>query len=168
MTVHAEDALRGARISEIFNLSFTVATLEAVGAEGLISGQDGEVLDLVAAAAATVGTVIADERSITEEKQVCVRVEESATSVASKAVDVPSVPSYQSQQVGLVEALSGRPYQARTPSPLPGSAERISEWAQWFIILGYLPRHSLCTGKVHPRLHTVIQDRTGRGQQQQP
>lgn len=109
MAVHTEDALRSARISEIFDLSFTVATLEAVGTEGLVSGQDGQILDLVAAAAATVGTVVADERPVAEEEQVRVRVEESATSVASKAINVPSVPGYQSQQVGLVEALSGSP-----------------------------------------------------------
>ena len=94
MAVHTEDALRGARISEVLNLSFTVATFEAVGTEGLISSQDREVLNLVSAATTAVGAVVADERAVAQQEQVCIRVEERATSVASEAVDMPSVAGY--------------------------------------------------------------------------
>ena len=68
MTLHAEDALRSPRISEILDLLLAIAAFEAIGTEGLISGENGKVLDLVAAIAAAVCTIIADEGAITEEK----------------------------------------------------------------------------------------------------
>lgn len=91
MTRHAEDALRRPRISEILNLALAVAAAEAAGTEGLIAGQDCQVLDLVAARAAAVSAVVADERAIAEQQQIGVGVEESAAGIASEAVDVPSI-----------------------------------------------------------------------------
>lgn len=94
MALHAEDALAGAGIAQVFDLALAVATLEAVGAEGLVAGQDREVLDLVAACAAAIGAVVADEGSVAEKKEIGVGVEESATGVATEAVDVPSIAGY--------------------------------------------------------------------------
>ncbi|KFZ11385.1 hypothetical protein V501_04804 [Pseudogymnoascus sp. VKM F-4519 (FW-2642)] len=67
------------------------AAAEAGGAEGLVAGQDGEVLDLVAAGAAAVGAVVADEGAVAEEEQVGVGVEEGVALVAAEAVEMPSV-----------------------------------------------------------------------------
>ena len=93
MTVHTEDALRGARISEVLDLSLTISALEAVGAEGLVACEDGQVLNLVSAATAAVCTVVADQGSVTKEQKVRIGVEEGSACIAPKAVDVPSVAS---------------------------------------------------------------------------
>lgn len=89
---HAEDALRGAGIAQVLNLALAVAAAEAVGAEGLVARQNGQVLDLVAAVVAAVCAVVAYQRAVAEQQQVCVRVEKGAARVAAEAVDVPSVP----------------------------------------------------------------------------
>jgi hypothetical protein len=70
MAVHAEYSLRSARISEVLNLSLAVATLEAAGAECLISGEDSQVFDLVTTARAAVGAIVADQRSVSKKEQV--------------------------------------------------------------------------------------------------
>lgn len=93
MAAHAKDALGGPCITEIFNLALAVSTAKAAGAKGLISGQDGQVLNLVATGAATVGAVVANEGAVAEEQQVGVGVEEGAAGVASEAVYMPSVAS---------------------------------------------------------------------------
>lgn len=64
MAVHAKNALRCPSISKVFNLSLAVATFETVGAKGLVSGQNGKIFDLVEAAAAAVGAVVAYEGTI--------------------------------------------------------------------------------------------------------
>jgi len=91
MARHAEDALRGAGIAKVLDLALAVAAAEAVCAKGLVAGQNGEVLDLVAAVVAAVGAVVANERAVAEQQQVGVRVEEGAARVAAEAVNVPSV-----------------------------------------------------------------------------
>ena len=67
MTAHAEDALRGPRISEILNLLLAVATSKACTAECLLSGENGKILDLVSAGIAAVSAVVADERAVAEQ-----------------------------------------------------------------------------------------------------
>ena len=100
MTCHAKDALRCPGVAQVFNLSLAIATLEATGTEGLLAGENGQVFDLVAAGAATVGTVVADERAVAEKKQVGIRIEEGSAGVATEAVDVPAISSLiQSQWV---------------------------------------------------------------------
>lgn len=94
MASHAKNALRCARIAQVLDLALAVAASKAIRAEGLVAGQDGQVLDLVAAVVAAVRAVVADERSVAEEQQVGVRVEEGAAGVAAEAVDVPSIASY--------------------------------------------------------------------------
>ena len=91
MALHAEDALRCASISQIFNFPFTVATLEATGAKSFLAGENGEIFNLIAASTATVSAVVADQRAITEEEEVRIRVKECAAGVAAKTIDVPSV-----------------------------------------------------------------------------
>lgn len=49
VAVHAKDPLRRACITEVFDFALAVATLEAVGAESLVAGQNGEIFDFVAA-----------------------------------------------------------------------------------------------------------------------
>lgn len=93
MAGHAKDTLRGAGIAQVLDLALAVPASEAIGAKGLVAGQDGQVLDLVAAMVAAVCAVVADEGAIAEQQQVGVRVEQGAAGVAAEAVDVPSVPS---------------------------------------------------------------------------
>jgi hypothetical protein len=66
MTRHAEYALGRACISKVFDLSLAIPAAEAAGAKRLITGQDGQVFDLVATGTATVGAVVADERPVAE------------------------------------------------------------------------------------------------------
>lgn len=68
VTVHTEDALRGARITQVLDLALTIAALETACAEGLIASQDSQILDLVAAAATTVSAVVANQRAVAQEK----------------------------------------------------------------------------------------------------
>jgi hypothetical protein len=88
---HAEDTLRGASIAQVLNLALAVPASEAVCTEGLVTSQDGQVFDLVAAVVAAVRAIVTDQRAIAQEQQVGVRVEERAAGVAAKAVNVPSV-----------------------------------------------------------------------------
>lgn len=80
-----------AGIAQILDLALAIPAAEAVGAESLVSGQDGQVLDLVVAVVAAVGAVVAYQRAVTKEEEVRVRVEQGAAGVAAEAVDVPSV-----------------------------------------------------------------------------
>ena len=64
MALHTEDALRRPGILQILDLLFAIAAFEACGAKGLIPGKDGEILNLVPTYAATVRTIVADERSV--------------------------------------------------------------------------------------------------------
>ena len=66
MTTHAEDTLRGARVAEVLDLTLAVPAAETISTECLFPGQNGEILNLVAASAAAVGAVVADQRAITE------------------------------------------------------------------------------------------------------
>ena len=91
MAFHTEDPLGGSSIAQVVDFLFAVPAAKAAFAKGLLAGEDGEVLDLVRARAATVGAVAADERPVAEQEQVGVRVEQGAACAATKAVDVPSV-----------------------------------------------------------------------------
>ena len=59
MTAHAEYPLRGARISEVLNLSLAVATAKACAAECLVAGENGKIFDLVSAGVAAVSAIVA-------------------------------------------------------------------------------------------------------------
>lgn len=93
MTGHTEYALRGSGIAKIIDLPLAIATSEAVCAECLISCQYSQIFDLVAARAAAVGAVVANERSVAEQEEIGIGVEEGATGVAAKAVYMPSISS---------------------------------------------------------------------------
>lgn len=93
MAGHTEYALRRSSIPQVIYLPFTIATSEAVCAKCLIPCQYGQVFDLVVACAAAVCAIVADERSIAEQEEIGIRVEESAASIAAKAVDMPSIAS---------------------------------------------------------------------------
>lgn len=60
MAVHAENPLRRPRIAEVLNSPLAVPTFEAVGAEGLVTGEDGQIFDFVSTGAAAVRAVIAN------------------------------------------------------------------------------------------------------------
>ena len=59
MARHAEDTLRCTGIAQILDLALAVPTSETVCAESLVTGQDGQILDLVAAVVAAVCAVVA-------------------------------------------------------------------------------------------------------------
>lgn len=75
MAVHAKDAVRGPGVAQILDLPLAVPTAEAGRTEGLVSCQDGEILNLVSTGAAAVGTVVADERAVAEQEEVRIRIE---------------------------------------------------------------------------------------------
>jgi hypothetical protein len=114
---HAEDSLGGAGIAQVLDLSLAVAAAETVGTEGLVAGQDGEVLDLVATVIAAVGAIVANERAIAEQQQVGVRVEQGAARVAAEAVNVPSVPGCEGSVCAGGGLAAGATYQAQRPCP---------------------------------------------------
>lgn len=76
VTLHAKNALRGPCIFEVFDLLLAVPTSKAGGAEGLVAGEDGKILDLVPTCTAAVGAVVTDQGAVAEEEQVGVGVEE--------------------------------------------------------------------------------------------
>lgn len=59
----------------------------------MVASKNCQVLDLVAAGAAAVCAIIANQRPIPQKQQVRVRVEEGSAGVASKAIKMPSVAS---------------------------------------------------------------------------
>jgi hypothetical protein len=61
VTAHAKDALRGASVSQVLDFALAISTSEASGTEGLIPRQDGQIFDFVAASAAAICAVIANE-----------------------------------------------------------------------------------------------------------
>lgn len=105
MTCHAEDTLRCARIPQVLNLPLAVATLKAACAEGLVTGEYSQILDLVSAGIAAVCALIAYERAITEQKEIRIGVEEGPASVASEAINVPAV-ARQLKRLPFLENLS--------------------------------------------------------------
>ena len=76
MTGHTEDTLRGSRIFQIINLLLAISTSEAARAEGLLSGEDSQIFDLVPTGVTAVGTIVADEGTIAEEEEDGVGVKE--------------------------------------------------------------------------------------------
>lgn len=83
----------GAGIAQVLNLPLAVAATETLSTKGLVTGENGKVLNLVAAGIAAVGTIAADQGPIAQEEEVRVRIEESAACAAAKTIDVPSLPS---------------------------------------------------------------------------
>jgi hypothetical protein len=72
MAAHAEDSMGCACIAQILNLPLAVPTAEAASAERLVTRQNRKVLDLVAAGAAAVCAVVANEGAIAKQEEVCV------------------------------------------------------------------------------------------------
>lgn len=93
MAAHTKYALRRSCISEVLDLPFAVPASEAGRAEGLVACEDGQILNLVAAGAAAVCAVVADEGAIAEEEEVRIGVEEGPAGVASETVQMPSIAS---------------------------------------------------------------------------
>jgi len=97
--------MRGSRIAKILDLPLAVPTTEAGGAKGLVSRQNGQILDLVIASAAAVGAVVTDEGAVAKEKQICVGIKQGIAGIASEAVEMPSVAS-ELESLALFENLS--------------------------------------------------------------
>lgn len=91
MTAHAENTLRCPCITQILYLSLAVSASKAGGAKGLVTSQNRQVFDLVAARAAAISAVVADEGAIAEEEEICIGVEEGTTGIATEAVEMPSI-----------------------------------------------------------------------------
>lgn len=91
MAFHTKNPLRSPGIFQVFNLFLTVSAFEAGRAKGLVTGEDSQILDLVATCAAAIGAVVADERPVAEKEKVCIGVEECAAGVTPETVYVPSI-----------------------------------------------------------------------------
>lgn len=83
----------GPGIAQVLDLSLAIPTAEACCAKGLVSGQDGQVLNLITASTAAVGAIIADQRAISKQKEVRIRVKERVACVTTEAIEMPSVSS---------------------------------------------------------------------------
>jgi len=59
----------------------------------LLSRENSEVFDLVATGVAAICAVVTDKRAVAQEEEVRVRIEKRAARIASKAFDMPSLPS---------------------------------------------------------------------------
>ena len=94
MAFHAEYPLRSPCITQILNLFLAIAAPKATRTEGMVACKNSQILNLIPACAAAVCTIVADERAITKEEEIRIRVEQRAASVATEAVNVPSVASY--------------------------------------------------------------------------
>ena len=93
MAFHAEYPLRGPCIPKILNLLFTISTTEACRAKRLVTRKNRQIFNLIATGTTAVRAVVADERAVTEQEQVRIRVEEGTAGVATKTVDMPSIAS---------------------------------------------------------------------------
>lgn len=93
MALHTKDTLGCPGIPKILDLLLTIPTAEAAGAEGMIAGEDSQILDLVSTCTAAVCTIVADEGAVAEEKEVRIGVEEGSAGIATEAINVPSVTS---------------------------------------------------------------------------
>ena len=91
MTSHTIDPLRGSGILEVLDLPFTVSTLEACCAKGLILCENDKVLNLVITDAADIRALVAYEGPIAGEEEVCVRVNDRIAGVTAETVYVPSI-----------------------------------------------------------------------------
>lgn len=91
MAAHAEDSLRSPRISEVLYLALAIPTAETCCTKGLVTGKNGQILNLVPTGATAVGAIVADEGTVTQKKEIGVGVEESAASVAAKTIEVPPI-----------------------------------------------------------------------------
>lgn len=136
MARHAEDTLRCASIAQVLDFALAVSAPEAVCAESLVASQDGQVLDLVAAMVAAVRAVVTNQGSVSEEKQIGIRVEERAARVATEAVNVPSVSSCalsvcegsrQPCALAGTRANGGQAHRARRLCPLQESGVSVSK-----------------------------------------
>lgn len=59
----------------------------------MVTGQNSQIFNLIIAGTAAVGTIVANEGAIAEEKEVRIRVEQSAAGIASEAIQMPSISS---------------------------------------------------------------------------
>jgi hypothetical protein len=58
----------------------------------MITGENSQILNLVPASTAAVCTIVADQRTVAEQEEVRIGIEEGTASVASEAINVPSIP----------------------------------------------------------------------------
>jgi hypothetical protein len=122
MTGHAEDTLRSAGIAQILNLALAIPAPEAVGTEGLVAGQNGQILDFVTTVVAAICTVVAYQRAVAEQQQVRIRIEEGAARVAAEAVDMPSVSGWAMLAYDMLTRWSGASGGARKAQGWSGQA----------------------------------------------
>lgn len=128
MAFHAKDALRGPGIFEVFDLLLAVTTSKARGAEGLVAGEDGKILDLVPTCAAAIGAVVADQRAVAEEEEVGIGVEEGLAGVAAEAVNVPSIAGWMMVSISITQRHHDEPtYPVQRPFPPPKSTHHTSD-----------------------------------------
>ena len=91
MAIHTEDTLRRAGVTQILDLPLAIPAFEAVGAKGLVAGEDCWILDLVTTAATAVRAIVANQGAIPKQQEVRIGIEEGITGIAAKAVNMPPV-----------------------------------------------------------------------------
>lgn len=123
MTLHTKNSLRSSSVFQVLNLLLAIPTFEAGCAKSLIACEDCQILNLVPADTAAVGTVVADERSITKKKEVGVGVEDGSAGITAETVYMPSIARWKPISISISQchhhALGT--YQVRRPCLLRGS-----------------------------------------------
>jgi hypothetical protein len=91
MTGHTKYPLRCSSVAQVFDLSLAIPAPEACRAKCQVSGEYGEIFNLVPAGVAAVCAVIANKRSVAQEQEVGVGVKGGVARIASKTVEMPSI-----------------------------------------------------------------------------
>lgn len=91
MATHTKYSLRCSGIAKILNLPFAISASETSRTKSLIPRKDCQILNLVSTCCATVCALVTDQGAIGKQKKVGIWIQQSATSIASEAVNVPAV-----------------------------------------------------------------------------
>ncbi len=128
MALHTEDPLRSPGIFEILDFLLAIPTFEAGCAESLVAREDCQVLDLITTDTTAIGTIIADERPITEKEEVCIRVEDGPAGIAPETVYMPSITRWEPVSISVSQCYhySGWAYRVRKPFLPRGSGRYTS------------------------------------------
>jgi hypothetical protein len=68
VAAHAKNTLRRPSVAQIFNLPLAIPASKAGGAKGLVARENCKIFDLVAAGAAAISAIVANQGTITKKE----------------------------------------------------------------------------------------------------
>lgn len=119
MALHTEYSLGSPSIFEILYLLLAIPTFEACCAKSLVAREDCKILDLVPTDATAISAIIADERAVAKEEEVCIGVKNGTAGVATKTVYMPTIAGWKPVSISVSQChhCSLGPYRVRKPFP---------------------------------------------------